>query len=256
MVQADSSVTLDDVAVMQLDSYNRHAERLLPSLLDIDLTGRDGTVIRSQEILAGWDLNNDADSAGAAIFEAIWRQLLKLTFHDDFEEDLWPTGGSRWSLAVAGMLEFADLRVWDDSSTPEVEDRDDMLLAAFLAGVAEVGDLLGGNPDEWEWGRLHGAVFRNETLGESGIGLIESRFNRGPYPVGGGTDIVNAVGWYADEGVRELTCNTHNRPVWTCIQFALSGHDRALGERHLPADAVAPGRCRTGCGRTVGADAG
>jgi penicillin amidase len=43
-------------------------------------------------------------------------------------------------------------------------------------------------------------VFRNETLGESGIGIVEGRFNRGPYPVGGGTDIVNAVGWHADEG--------------------------------------------------------
>jgi penicillin amidase len=229
MVQADSSVTLDDVAVMQLDSYNRHAERLLPSLLDIDLTGSDGTVIRSQEILAGWDLNNDADSAGAAIFEAIWRQLLKLTFHDDFEEDLWPTGGSRWSLAVAGMLEFADLRVWDDSSTPEVEDRDDILLEAFLAGVAEVGDLLGGNPDEWEWGRLHGAVFRNETLGESGIGLIESRFNRGPYPVGGGTDIVNAVGWYADEGY-EVTWVPSMRMIVDLAEFENSRAIHTTGQ--------------------------
>lgn len=200
MLEEDSSVTLDDVAAMQFDSYNRHAERLLPSLLDIDLSGEDGTVVRSQEILAGWDLNNDAGSAGAAIFEAIWRQLLMLTFHDELQEDLWPAGGTRWSLAVAGMLEFANLRVWDDVTTAATEDRDDILRAAFLAGVAEVEDLLGGSPDEWEWGRLHGAVFRNETLGESGVGLIESRFNRGPYPVGGGTDIVNAVGWYADEG--------------------------------------------------------
>lgn len=200
MVEADSSVTLDDVAAMQSDNYNRHAERLLPAFLEIDLAGENGVAVRSQEILAAWDLNNDVDSAGAAIFEAIWRHLLRLTFHDDLEEDLWPTGGTRWSLAVAGMLEFANLRVWDDVSTIDVEDRDDILLAAFLAGVAEVDDLLGGNPDDWEWGRLHGAVFRNETLGESGVGLVEGRFNRGPYPVGGGTDIVNAVGWYADEG--------------------------------------------------------
>lgn len=200
MVVADSDVTLDEVAEMQVDTYNRHAERLLPWLLGLDMSGEDGIVVRAQEILSSWDRRNDADSAGAAVFETVWRNLLTLAFHDDLEEDMWPTGGTRWSLAVAGMLPFEDLRIWDDQTTDTVESAEDILRAAFLAGVAEAEDLLGGTPDEWEWGRLHGAVFRNETLGESGVGLIESRFNRGPYPVGGGTDIVNAVGWYADEG--------------------------------------------------------
>lgn len=200
MVKADSEVDLDDVAAMQVDVYNRHAERLVPWLTDINLAGEDGTFVRAREILAEWDRNNDADSAGAAIFEGIWRQLLLLTFQDDLEEDIWPAGGSRWSLAVEQMLAFPNLRVWDDRATEPVERRDDILKAAFLAGVSEVEGLLGGSPDEWEWGRLHGAVFRNETLGESGIGLIEGRFNRGPYPVGGGSDIVNAIGYYADEG--------------------------------------------------------
>ena len=45
------------------------------------------------------------------------------------------------------------------------------------------------------WGELHGATFRNGTLGESGIGPIEALFNRGPFPTGGGESIVNATGW-------------------------------------------------------------
>ncbi|MDJ0924301.1 MAG: penicillin acylase family protein [Acidimicrobiia bacterium] len=200
MIEADSSIDLDDVAAMQVDNFNRHAVRLLPWFNGVDLLGADGTVIRAAEILSNWDLNNDADSAGAAIFEAVWRNLLELTFHDDLEEDIWPTGGSRWSLAVAGMLDYGRLRIWDDQTTQVIETRDDILPAAFQAAVAELRDLLGDNPDEWAWGRIHGAVFRNETLGESGVGLIEARFNRGPFPVGGGSDIVNAVGWYADEG--------------------------------------------------------
>lgn len=200
MVTADDRVDLDEIATMQTDVYNRNAERLVPWLTDVNLAGEDGTVVRAREILAEWDRNNDADAAGAAIFESVWRQLLMLTFHDDLEEDIWPVGGSRWSLALDGMLSFPNLRFWDDRATEPVEDRDDILKAAFIAGVAEVEDLLGGTPDEWEWGRLHGAVFRNETFGESGVGLVEGRFNRGPYEVGGGTDIVNAIGYYADEG--------------------------------------------------------
>jgi penicillin amidase len=200
MIEADTVIDLDDVAAMQFDSHNRHAGRLVPWLLDVNLSGEDATAVRAQELLAEWDLSNDVDSAGAAVFEAVWSNLLRLTFHDDLLEDLWPAGGSRWSLAVEGILAFPNLRFWDDRATAEVETRDDILKAAFLAGVAGVEDLLGGSPDDWEWGALHGAVFRNETLGESGVGLIEGRFNRGPYPVGGGTDIVNAVGYYADEG--------------------------------------------------------
>ena len=80
------------------------------------------------------------------------------------------------------------------------EDRDDMLTAAFLAGVAELEEMMGGEPDDWEWGRVHGAEFRNETLGESGVGFVESRFNRGPVPAAGGTDIVNATGWNIEAG--------------------------------------------------------
>ena len=200
MIKGDPKISIGEIAVMQFDNFNRHAERLVPSLLGLDMAGEDEQYVEAQRLLADWDLFNNVNSPGAAIFEATWSNLLRLTFHDDMVEDLWPTGGSRWSIAVRGMMAFPNLRFWDDATTAEVETRDDILHAAFLAGVAEVEDLLGGSPNEWGWGALHGAVFRNETLGESGIGLVEDRFNRGPYPVGGGPDIVNAVGYYADEG--------------------------------------------------------
>lgn len=200
MIESDPIVDIADIEAMQFDNYNRHAGRLVGAFLALDLSSESSTVIRAQELLREWDQTNAVDSSGAAIFEAAWSNLLRLTFQDDMVEDLWPSGGSRWSLAVAGMLEDPDAPYWDDRTTPETETRDQMVLTAFCDGVAEVQDLLGGMPDEWEWGNLHVAVFRNETLGESGVGLIESRFNRGPYPAAGGTDIVNAVGYYADEG--------------------------------------------------------
>ena len=201
MIEADPSIDLTDTALMQFDNHNRNGERIRPAFLALDFSGEDDEIYaEAQQVLASWDLDNDADSAGAAVFEAAWTHLLRLTFHDDLTEDLWPTGGTRWSLAMAEMLPFPSIRYWDDSTTPEVETRDEIVRSAFIAGVDEAREMLGDNPDDWEWGQLHGAVFRNETLGESGVGLIEGRFNRGPYPVGGGTDIVNAVGYYADEG--------------------------------------------------------
>ena len=107
-------------------------------------------------------------------------------------------------MAVEALAGDPNGPFWDDATTPEVENRDDIVLAAFRAGVADAADLLGGEPAEWAWGDLHTATFENETLGQSGIGLIENRFNRGPYPTSGGFDIVNATGWTPSAGCHAL----------------------------------------------------
>jgi len=46
---------------------------------------------------------------------------------------------------------------------------------------------------------MHYAVFRNQSLGESGIAPIEAIFNRGKFLTSGGESIVNATGWDAVE---------------------------------------------------------
>jgi penicillin amidase len=43
-------------------------------------------------------------------------------------------------------------------------------------------------------------MFRNGSLGESGVAPIEALFNRGPFPTSGGASIVNATSWDATEG--------------------------------------------------------
>ena len=43
-------------------------------------------------------------------------------------------------------------------------------------------------------------TFMNQSLGDSGIAIIEDRFNRGPFPAGGSKGVVNALGWDATEG--------------------------------------------------------
>ena len=59
---------------------------------------------------------------------------------------------------------------------------------------------MGDDPADWRWGRLHTLSLQNPTFGKSGIGPIEWLFNRGPYESGGGSAIVNAIGWDAHVG--------------------------------------------------------
>ncbi len=56
------------------------------------------------------------------------------------------------------------------------------------------------SPERWAWGRLHHLDLENQSLGQSGIGVVEAIFNRGPFEVGGGSASVDATNWDATEG--------------------------------------------------------
>lgn len=192
-----------DVASMQaiqLDARDGSAEFLVPHLLALDTAGNPD-LADAQLRLEGWAtgstaLQADGRSTGAAVYMAIWRKVLALTFQDDLPEDFWPTGDSRWFEVVRHLLETPDDPFWDDQRTVEVETRDDILLEAMRQGHLELVDLLGDDPPDWTWGALHVANFENQSLGQSGIAPVEWLFNRtAPPRVGGSASLVNAIGW-------------------------------------------------------------
>lgn len=51
----------------------------------------------------------------------------------------------------------------------------------------------------WRWGDLHTATFESQSLGQSGIGLIEAIFNRGPVEVDGAIGTVNNTAYDPSE---------------------------------------------------------
>lgn len=63
----------------------------------------------------------------------------------------------------------------------------------------------GEDPAGWSWGELHALTLTHGSFGESGIAPIEALFNRGAYPVGGGSGVVNATGSDLDAGFATTT---------------------------------------------------
>jgi penicillin amidase len=195
--KAPAPIDIAYIQKMQGDNKDLNAETLVPILMQVQLN--DARLEKARAILQGWNYQEPMDSAPAALFNVFWSNLLALTFHDEIPKDFWPTGGSQYFEVMRSLVKNPNSPWWDNLATPEVETMEVIFQKAFAAAVDEIEKLQGKDPTKWNWGDLHGAIFRNATLGESGIGPIEALFNRGPFRASGGDSIVNATSWSALE---------------------------------------------------------
>ena len=152
---------------------------------------------RAREILLEWDGRMDSDSAAAAIYSFFWFHLVEETLKDQYPEKRWPPGSQgRLQNAFYYLLRDPENAWWDNNRTPDIrEGRDDILVRAFGKGYREGLKELGKAVSSWKWGKIHKVEFRNQTLGRSGIGIVERIFNRGPFSVGGGSTQVSVMSW-------------------------------------------------------------
>ncbi|PUA83085.1 penicillin acylase family protein [Nocardioides currus] len=199
-LEAEGELSVQEMMRLQLDTTNPMAATLVPYLLDIEDLGsayyRD-----AQDLLRDWDFTQPADSAPAAYYNVVWSNLLRLTFHDELREGIWPNGGDRWFAVVTHLLGDPAGPWWDDTTTDDVvESRDDILRQAMRDARDELTRRQSLDVDEWTWGRLHQLDLHHSTLGESGIAPIERLFNRDGHDVGGGSSIVDATSWDAAVG--------------------------------------------------------
>jgi penicillin amidase len=193
-------ISLDDVQRMQFDNRNGFAPTLVPWLTQTAPEAAKDAV----KLLDGWDYQQPEDSAAAAYYNAVWRNLLRLLFDElgyGQADDAYPAdGGDRWFEVVRGLLDHPESPWWDRAGTDAHETREQILTLAQSDAVQELKKAQGDDPKDWRWGAMHTLTARNATFGESGIGPIEWLFNHEATGVSGGDSIVNATGWTAGEG--------------------------------------------------------
>ncbi|MEU5888563.1 penicillin acylase family protein [Streptomyces sp. NPDC047461] len=230
-------ISTDDMRQMQLDNSSEIAKLLVPKLLKIDIEDKD--VREAQKLLEGWDYTQDADSAAAAYFNSVWRNILKLAFGNKLPKELrvkgqclWvepvnttgpadetenvrecgqrdadqaqPDGGDRWFEVVRNLMEDEKSDWWKTPAgvgdRPKAENRDQLFKRAMIDARWELTAKLGKDIDTWSWGRLHRLFLKNQTLGTDGPGIVRYALNRGPWKLSGGEATVNATGWNAAGG--------------------------------------------------------
>ncbi|MFK0169285.1 penicillin acylase family protein [Streptomyces sp. NPDC090306] len=235
-IKGGGKISTDDMRQMQLDNSSEIAKLLVPKLLKIDVDDPD--VRQAQKLLEGWDYTQDADSAAAAYFNAIWRNVLKLAFGNKLPKELrvkgqcltvepaddtgpadedkkvrecgerdadqaQPDGGDRWFEVVRNLLDDPNSDWWKTPASgtrPGASNEDQLFKRAMIDARWELTSKLGKDIDSWSWGRLHRLFLKNQTLGTDGPTVIKYLLNRGPWKLGGGEAAVDATGWNAAGG--------------------------------------------------------
>jgi penicillin amidase len=189
----DGSLTRDEIQLLQGDSLSTWTRQVLPYVLA--LNPEDPILFQAIGQLRAWDGNATRDSSPAALFEVFRLHLAQRTFEDEMGEKLFEKAIGQSMVALLNLLEDPSSAWFDDRRTPEVEDREMILLLALADAVDELMESQGEDMTGWRWGDLHRATFENQSLGQSGIAPIERIFNRGPVEVDGLGDTLNATSY-------------------------------------------------------------
>ncbi|MHA7986126.1 penicillin acylase family protein [Rathayibacter sp. CAU 1779] len=196
LIKAGKKITSADMSRIDADTYDANAAALVPILKKVSL---DAGTKKAVELLTHWNYRDDEDSAAAAYFNIFWRNLLQDAFARKLPAGAAPVGGDRWFQVVDSIANDKDSSWWVDADLG-VQDRDDMFAYAADQAYREAVQLMGPDMSTWKWGDIHTLEVTNQSFGTSGIAPIEWLFNRGPYKLGGGSSVVDAVGWDASAG--------------------------------------------------------
>ncbi|MFD8817177.1 penicillin acylase family protein, partial [Streptomyces sp. NPDC059627] len=236
-IKDGGKISTDDMRQMQTDDSSEIAKLLVPKLLKINLDDKD--VREAQKLLEGWDYTQDSDSAAAAYFNAVWRNILKLAFGNKLPKELrvkgqclWvdkvdstgpvdddntkvrecgerdadqaqPDGGDRWFEVVRNLMDKPNSAWWKTPASgtrPKADNMNELFARAMIDARWELTAKLGKDIDTWSWGRLHRLFLKNQTLGTDGPAIVQYILNRGPWKLSGGEATVDATGWNAAGG--------------------------------------------------------
>jgi penicillin G amidase len=139
---------------LQNDDYSVNARRLTE--LVVSLSSDDPETSQGLQLLRSWDYRATVDSAAAALFE-VWmtKHLGKAAVAKATPE------AARTLIATPDIAAVIDLMEKPDASlgTDPREARNSVLLESLNAAVNEIRQLLGPDPNDWAWGKLHHAQF-------------------------------------------------------------------------------------------------
>ncbi|MFQ5456877.1 MAG: penicillin acylase family protein [Myxococcota bacterium] len=186
--------TVESMKSIQSDVHSIEAEEFVRDVITpwserlerLEVRGSDAEQIRAAvEALLAWDFRCTPESHPAAIYHALFEQILKDVFEPRLGEELWLLLFENWNEAI-----MAAERVIRDPSSSWMEGKrlDDVLMRAMGRALMNLKARLGSEPRTWTWGRVHTLTMPHPLGAHPVLGRV---FNLGPYPSRGTSFTVN-----------------------------------------------------------------
>ncbi len=223
LLEATERHDVASFARIQADTVSLPAIATLPLLVGLDPAG-DGERA-ALELLAGWDGDMAAGSAGAAVFNVWCQHLARRILIPVLGEDVFRAYHAWREMfqceVLPGLLReptaawFAD----GDGGSPAGA-RDRLLHDALADALAELTERLGADPAGWSWGALH-RVRLVHPLGA--LPGLEPLFSAVDAPFGGDEQTVAQGGFDGRDGYPTAVI-----PSWRAV-YDLADLDRSMG---------------------------
>ncbi len=204
--------TVDSLRLMQDDNFNVDARRILPELMKIANADSSNSKNPAYQVLAKWNMKNDANEMGATIFERWIKELRYAIWEDDFDTKnivtpmSYPSRDRTWNM----IMKQPTAKWFDNLTTKDKQETlQDVVKGSFKAAIDSLTLKLGPmTPATWAWTQVKSTDINH-------LGRLPG-FGRQDIPNGGGATIVNA------------TTELHG-PSWRMIVQLDKGWPKAYG---------------------------
>jgi len=194
LLSAKEKFNATDFMAIQSDVYSKHAQFLMPKILEVLPRFKKDTGLRNYfcKSLQTWNLKLAQDLVAPTIFEIFLTRLYKNIFLDEMGDSLYHQFLElpNIPIRVSDKLIAKGTSDWfDDVTTPNIKET---MTDVIYRSLEETFDFLateqGKKLYQWRWGKIHSVTFEH-ALGR--LKPLNRLFNIGPFDLGGSHTSIN-----------------------------------------------------------------
>ncbi|MET4561295.1 penicillin amidase [Lysinibacillus parviboronicapiens] len=190
VLEANDSLTVEDMMQLQMDQHNLYAREFLPNLLSsLKAEDKDGKYAEVITLLENWDMVDAKDSGAPLVFHTLMEQLQEVLFKDEMPLDMYKLMAGKYNITDQLLR-----KAYAGESSIWIEQQGGVDAAVYEAlerSIALIENRFGSKPSKWQWGDFHQLTF-NHTLG-SASPILAAYFNAKKVPIGGSKVTVQAA---------------------------------------------------------------
>ncbi len=195
LLQSKDIHSSEDFKKYQMDIKSSYAAQITRYIINAfkGVKIQDNNLEKSLELLAEWNFEMDALSQAPAVYSVFLMNLMKNTYYDELEKELYNQFVFIANIpfrSILQLLENPNSSWFNNINTNQKETRDVIIRKSLADALFELEKKLGKKIANWQWGNLHKVVFKHSFSGQAS--LIDKFINIGPYSISGdGTTVFN-----------------------------------------------------------------